>query len=123
MGGSLQQLLNRVPQVHLSDLKKGDVIMLVASGDDGHVNLITLLSGVEPLLEAPALIAVGAAFNFHAGEVRQAPRWMMRSGLEWLFRLCMEPRRLWRRYLIGNPLFLARICRERMYVKRPKPEL
>lgn len=54
MGGSLQQLLNRAPQVHLSELKKGDVIMLVASGDDGHVNLITLLAGVEPLLEAPA---------------------------------------------------------------------
>jgi len=60
----------------------------------------------RPRLEAAALIAVGAAFNFHAGQVRQAPRWMMRCGLEWLFRLCMEPRRLWRRYLIGNPRFL-----------------
>jgi hypothetical protein len=54
MAGSMQQLLTRAPQVHLSDLKKGDVIMLVASGDDGHVNLITLLAGVGPLLEAPA---------------------------------------------------------------------
>lgn len=52
--GSLQMLLNRSPLIHLSDLKKGDVIMLVASGDDGHINLITLLSGVEPLLEAPS---------------------------------------------------------------------
>jgi N-acetylglucosaminyldiphosphoundecaprenol N-acetyl-beta-D-mannosaminyltransferase len=60
----------------------------------------------RPRLEAAALIAVGAAFNFHAGYVRQAPRWMMRAGLEWLFRLLMEPRRLWRRYLIGNPRFL-----------------
>ena len=60
----------------------------------------------RPRLEAAALIAVGAAFNFHAGQVRQAPRWMMRCGLEWFFRLCMEPRRLWRRYLIGNPRFL-----------------
>jgi len=57
-------------------------------------------------LEAPVLIAVGAAFNFHAGHLAQAPRWMQRAGLEWLYRLLREPRRLWRRYLIGNPRFL-----------------
>jgi N-acetylglucosaminyldiphosphoundecaprenol N-acetyl-beta-D-mannosaminyltransferase len=55
------------------------------------------------------MFGVGAAFDFHAGRVRQAPRWMQRSGLEWLFRLSCEPRRLWRRYLKNNPLFLARI--------------
>ena len=60
----------------------------------------------RPRLDAPVLIGVGAAFNFHAGHVRQAPRWMMTAGLEWLFRLGMEPRRLWRRYLIGIPRFL-----------------
>jgi len=64
-------------------------------------------------LAAPVLIAVGAAFNFHAGEVAQAPRWMMRAGLEWLYRLIREPRRLWRRYLIGNPRFLWLLWRER----------
>jgi N-acetylglucosaminyldiphosphoundecaprenol N-acetyl-beta-D-mannosaminyltransferase len=57
-------------------------------------------------LSAPVLIGVGAAFDFHAGLKRQAPHWMQRSGLEWLFRLLMEPRRLWRRYLINNPHFL-----------------
>ncbi len=57
-------------------------------------------------LSAPALIAIGAAFDFHVGRVKQAPRWMQRSGLEWLYRLCQEPRRLWRRYLVYNPLFL-----------------
>jgi len=57
-------------------------------------------------LHVPVLIGVGAAFDFHAGLKRQAPRWMQRSGLEWLFRLAMEPRRLWRRYLINNPWFL-----------------
>jgi N-acetylglucosaminyldiphosphoundecaprenol N-acetyl-beta-D-mannosaminyltransferase len=61
----------------------------------------------RPLLEAPVLIAVGAAFDFHAGTVRQAPRWMMGIGLEWFFRLLMEPRRLWRRYLIGNARFVC----------------
>lgn len=60
-------------------------------------------------LDATLLIGVGAAFDFHAGRVRQAPRWMQQSGLEWFFRLCCEPRRLWRRYLKNNPLFLARI--------------
>lgn len=59
-----------------------------------------------PKLKANALLAVGAAFNFHAGEVTQAPRWMMRCSLEWLFRLLVEPKRLWRRYLIGNPRFV-----------------
>jgi N-acetylglucosaminyldiphosphoundecaprenol N-acetyl-beta-D-mannosaminyltransferase len=55
---------------------------------------------------APILIGVGAAFDFHSGTKPQAPRWMQRAGLEWAFRLANEPRRLWRRYLIGNPLFL-----------------
>ena len=52
------------------------------------------------------LLGVGAAFDFISGRVRQAPRWMMRLGLEWLFRLCQEPRRLSKRYLVNNPLFL-----------------
>jgi N-acetylglucosaminyldiphosphoundecaprenol N-acetyl-beta-D-mannosaminyltransferase len=64
------------------------------------------------LLEAPVLVAVGAAFDFHAGTVRQAPRWMMHCGLEWFFRLLMEPRRLWRRYLIGNPRFVALVLQQ-----------
>ena len=62
-------------------------------------------------LEATLLIGVGAAFDFHAGRVRQAPRWMQRGGLEWLFRLGCEPRRLWKRYLKNNPLFVFRaVC-------------
>jgi N-acetylglucosaminyldiphosphoundecaprenol N-acetyl-beta-D-mannosaminyltransferase len=60
-------------------------------------------------LPVPVLIGVGAAFDFHAGLKRQAPRWMQRSGLEWLFRLATEPRRLWRRYLINNPSFVWRL--------------
>jgi N-acetylglucosaminyldiphosphoundecaprenol N-acetyl-beta-D-mannosaminyltransferase len=52
------------------------------------------------------LIGVGAAFDFHTGRVRQAPKWIQRSGFEWLYRLSREPRRLWRRYLKNNPLFL-----------------
>jgi len=56
-------------------------------------------------------VAVGAAFDFVAGVQRQAPRWMQTSGLEWLYRLCAEPRRLWRRYLFGNVGFLAAAVR------------
>lgn len=57
-------------------------------------------------LETMLMIGVGAAFDFHSGRSSQAPRWMQRSGLEWFFRLCSEPRRLWKRYLRNNPLFL-----------------
>jgi len=61
-------------------------------------------------LDAPVLIGVGAAFDFHSGRVKQAPRWMQRSGLEWLFRLIQEPQRLWKRYLVYNTRFLFEIA-------------
>ncbi len=61
-----------------------------------------------PTLDTGVSIGVGAAFDFHSGRVRQAPRWMQRCGLEWFFRLCSEPRRLGPRYLKTNPLFVLR---------------
>ena len=60
------------------------------------------------VLDTGLLIGVGAAFDFLSGRVPQAPRWMQRSGLEWLHRLGTEPRRLWRRYLFHNPMFVLR---------------
>ena len=63
-----------------------------------------------PRLDTTLMFGVGAAFDFHSGRVRQAPRWIQRSGLEWFYRLCCEPRRLARRYLVNNPLFLWRIA-------------
>jgi N-acetylglucosaminyldiphosphoundecaprenol N-acetyl-beta-D-mannosaminyltransferase len=54
-----------------------------------------------------AILSVGAAFDFHSGRVTQAPRWMMKSGLEWFFRLVVEPKRLWKRYIFRNPAFVA----------------
>jgi N-acetylglucosaminyldiphosphoundecaprenol N-acetyl-beta-D-mannosaminyltransferase len=71
----------------------------------------------RPLLQASAMLAVGAAFDFHARRIRQAPRWMMEAGLEWLFRLYIEPRRLWRRYIIGNPRFILLVL-HRQFLKR-----
>jgi N-acetylglucosaminyldiphosphoundecaprenol N-acetyl-beta-D-mannosaminyltransferase len=52
------------------------------------------------------MIGVGAAFAFHSGKVKQSPRWIMAVGLEWLYRFAVEPKRLWKRYLINNPAFI-----------------
>lgn len=57
------------------------------------------------------MIGVGAAFDFHAGTVQRAPKWMRDSGLEWLHRLVSEPRRLWKRYLVTNTLFIVGAAR------------
>lgn len=59
-------------------------------------------------------IAVGALLDFLSGAVPRAPGWMRRMRLEWLFRLIVEPGRLWRRYIVGNPLFLARVLRQKL---------
>jgi N-acetylglucosaminyldiphosphoundecaprenol N-acetyl-beta-D-mannosaminyltransferase len=64
------------------------------------------MSSHKTMLPGVVMLGVGAAFDFHAGRVRQAPAWMQRNGLEWFHRLMMEPRRLWRRYLLQTPLFL-----------------
>lgn len=67
---------------------------------------------MRPLLCAPLLVGVGAAFDFHAGLVPQAPPWMQRAGLEWAYRLAREPRRLWRRYARQNPRFVVGFARQ-----------
>lgn len=63
-----------------------------------------------PKLNTTVMVGVGAAFDFYTGRVAQAPRWIQRSGFEWLFRLFQEPRRLWKRYLKNNPLFVLRVA-------------
>ncbi len=69
-------------------------------------------------LDTTLMVGVGAAFDFHAGRVKQAPRWMQRSGLEWFYRLCSEPRRLGKRYLRNNPLFIARASAQLIGLRR-----
>lgn len=80
-----------------------------------------------PRLETTLMAGVGAAFDFHSGTVRQAPYWMQRSGTEWLFRLCSEPRRLGHRYLVNNPSFLwliaGQILGRRKYPLEAEPLL
>jgi N-acetylglucosaminyldiphosphoundecaprenol N-acetyl-beta-D-mannosaminyltransferase len=73
-------------------------------------------------LTAPVLIGVGAAFDFLTGRKPQAPRWMQRAGLEWLFRLSTEPRRLWKRYLPNIPVFLALIFLQHLGIINPTME-
>jgi N-acetylglucosaminyldiphosphoundecaprenol N-acetyl-beta-D-mannosaminyltransferase len=76
------------------------------------------MAGPGSTLGAALLIGVGAAFDFHSGRVRQAPRWIRQIGLEWLFRLCAEPRRLARRYLTTNPLFIARVAAQKLGIRK-----
>jgi N-acetylglucosaminyldiphosphoundecaprenol N-acetyl-beta-D-mannosaminyltransferase len=63
-------------------------------------------------LSAGLVLPVGAAFDFHSGRLRRAPRWMQQIGLEWFYRLAMEPRRLFRRYVVTNSKFVALVIRE-----------
>jgi N-acetylglucosaminyldiphosphoundecaprenol N-acetyl-beta-D-mannosaminyltransferase len=64
------------------------------------------------------MLGVGAAFDFHSGRVKQAPAWMQRIGIEWLFRLLMEPRRLWKRYFKHNPRFVFLFILQLLGVRR-----
>ena len=70
-------------------------------------------------LDATVVWTVGALFEYVSGRIRRAPHWMSDNGLEWIFRLAVEPRRMWRRYLLGNPVFLRRVIEERRERTRP----
>jgi N-acetylglucosaminyldiphosphoundecaprenol N-acetyl-beta-D-mannosaminyltransferase len=76
------------------------------------------MAAMRDALNAPLLLGVGAAFDFHAQRIPQAPRWMQETGLEWAFRLFQEPRRLWRRYLRYNPGFVTAFGREWLRLRR-----
>ena len=104
------------------DLTEAEEDAVVDLIDDSEADIVWVGTGsprqerwmarMRPRLRAPVLVGVGAAFDFHAGLVRQAPRWMQRRGLEWAYRLWREPRRLAPRYLRDNPVFLALWARQ-----------
>jgi exopolysaccharide biosynthesis WecB/TagA/CpsF family protein len=75
---------------------------------------------LRPHLAMP-LLAVGAAFDYHSGGLRKPPPWMQRRGLEWLWRLLQDPRRLWKRYLLLNPEYLARLAAQKIRLWRATP--
>lgn len=116
--------LNAAEEAELTALvaeKKPDVIWVGLSTPKQERFMAAWL----PRLETTLMFGVGAAFDFHAGRVRQAPRWIQRSGFEWLYRMACEPRRLARRYLVNNPRFLWRIAGQltglRKYPLEPTP--
>lgn len=102
----------------LTDDETEDVVRIIDAADPDFVwvGLSTpkqerWMAAVRSRLDARVLLGVGAAFDFHTGRVRQAPGWVQRHGLEWMFRLLVEPRRLWRRYLRNNPRFVLDVLR------------
>jgi N-acetylglucosaminyldiphosphoundecaprenol N-acetyl-beta-D-mannosaminyltransferase len=103
----------------LTEAERDDVTERInASGADvvwvgtGQPKQEKWMAEMRDRLDAPILAGVGAAFDFHAGIVPQAPSWMQRMGLEWSYRLAREPRRLWRRYLSDNPRFIVAFARQ-----------
>lgn len=113
--GTYTPPFRRINDVELRDLQER---VRLARPDFFWVGLSTpkqehFMAQYMPILpETKIFIGVGAAFDLLVGRVRQAPRWMQRSGLEWLFRFVQEPRRLARRYLVNNPLFIVRAARQ-----------
>lgn len=112
------------PFRRLSEEEKGKVIAKInaAEPDLLWVGLSTpkqelLMADFSACVRAKVMFGVGAAFDFNAGLLRQAPQWMQAAGMEWFFRLCAEPRRLWRRYARNNPSFLFHLLLQRLRLK------
>jgi N-acetylglucosaminyldiphosphoundecaprenol N-acetyl-beta-D-mannosaminyltransferase len=89
-------------------LESGAQILFVGIGCPKQERWIAAHKGTIPAV----MLGVGAAFDFHSGRVAQAPKWMQRLGLEWVFRVSMEPRRLWKRYAIHNPRYVVLLARQ-----------
>jgi N-acetylglucosaminyldiphosphoundecaprenol N-acetyl-beta-D-mannosaminyltransferase len=100
--------------VHEINRSAADIV-LVGMGTPTQERWIAAHAGD---LEAPVVWAVGALFDFVSGRIPRGPRWMTEHGMEWMCRLTVEPKKLWRRYLIGNPIFLWHILR-RYWFTRP----
>ncbi len=120
---ALQVAGTSAPHVEIANLEAGAVpdAALVEDLNAAEADIIWIgfgspkqdlwMASYRPALRAPLLIGVGAAFDFLSGAKSQAPRWMQHAGLEWIFRLATEPRRLWRRYFVYNPRFLWQVAR------------
>jgi len=100
--------------LNMAEVKELKEIIAQAQPDIMWIGLSTpkqerFMADMLPRLDVPIMVGIGAAFDLVSGKVRQSPRWIQRSGFEWLYRLIQEPRRLWKRYLKNNPLFVGRL--------------
>jgi exopolysaccharide biosynthesis WecB/TagA/CpsF family protein len=105
---------------YFSDDENGEVIQKI---NDSGADILLVATGAPrqelwlarnaAALKPTLRMGVGGLFDFYSGRIRRATGWVRELGMEWVWRLLMEPRRLWRRYVIGNPLFLARVWREK----------
>ena len=109
----------------LNDIEKKDFIELIWSLRPNiiWVGLSTpkqelFMYEFLPLLETNLIIGVGAAFDIHTDQINSAPAWMQIMALEWLYRIIQEPKRLWKRYLINNPLFLWNLALQLLKIKK-----
>jgi hypothetical protein len=94
----------------------GADILLVAMGAPQQE---IWLARNEAALSPPVRLGVGGLFDYYSGRISRAPAWIREAGFEWVWRMGCEPSRLWKRYIVGNPLFLARVMRERLTSYRP----
>lgn len=104
-----------MPEVLAAITRHRTDILLVGTGDPHQHRWIAMH---RQQLTTPAVLTCGGLFDWVSGKNRRAPGWMIRSGLEWLWRLVIEPRRLAKRYLVGNPQFVARLAKQLVLLRR-----
>lgn len=118
-GSHVDRFREATPEEDLEDIAKinasGAHIVLVGRGCPRQEFWVAAHIGKIDAV----MMAVGAAFDFHAGTVPQAPAWMQNNGLEWLFRLIKEPKRLWKRYIITNTHFIFKFLKHKYLLRRP----
>lgn len=102
-----------VPRIAADIAEHGTGILFVGMGDPVQERWVEEHEDLLP----PAVLTCGGLFDWLSGSNRRAPEWMIRAGLEWCWRLFLEPRRLARRYLVGNPQFIAALLRQRMMAR------
>jgi N-acetylglucosaminyldiphosphoundecaprenol N-acetyl-beta-D-mannosaminyltransferase len=125
-------MLERYPQLKIAGARDGyfspeeeEGVVDAINGSGARILLVAFGAPRQELwlarwrdrLLAPVSMGVGGLFDFYSGRIPRAPLWMREMGLEWVYRLMQEPGRMWRRYVIGNPLFLYRV---RQQAKNPE---
>jgi exopolysaccharide biosynthesis WecB/TagA/CpsF family protein len=101
-----------VSQINASD---ADILLVAMGAPQQEI----WLARNEAALSPPVRLGVGGLFDYYSGRISRAPAWIREAGFEWVWRMGCEPSRLWKRYIVGNPLFLARVMRERLTSYRP----